>query len=188
MVFPCQSWKSPCCGIWGAMKTPVPTESRCLPTSEEMPGCLTCGGALLQAQVSAQAVSFWKLSFCCLSVLPLSTDWKRGELKSLPCLRQYVCLSEQNGDYYLGPQLFRVWYPWSLQSLNQALLATSHESTENLTPQMPTLGSPFHFSPPWSCAINTPSQLHRCGQAGGCSDPAIELWPWGTQATAVGVE
>lgn len=75
-----------------------------------------------------------------------------------------------------------------LQSLNQALLAASHESTENLTPEMPTLGSPFHFSPPWSCAINTPSQLHRCGQAGGCSDPAVELWPWGTQATAVGAE
>lgn len=75
-----------------------------------------------------------------------------------------------------------------LQNLNQALPATSHESTENLTPEMPTLGSPFHFSPPWSCAISTPSRLRRCGQEGGYSDPAIELWPWGAQATAVGAE
>ena len=75
-----------------------------------------------------------------------------------------------------------------LQSLNQALLATSHESTENLTPEMPTLGSSFHFSSPWSSAISAPSRLRRCGQEGGYSDPAIELWPWGTQATAVGAE
>lgn len=78
--------------------------------------------------------------------------------------------------------------PGVLQNLNQALPATSHESTENLTPEMPTLGSPFHFSPPWSCAISTPSRLRRCGQEGGYSDPAIELWPWGAQATAVGAE
>lgn len=103
---------------FGELKTPVPTESQCLPTNEETPGCLTCGGALLQAQVSAQAVG--KLSFCHLSVFPLRTDWKQGEVKSLPYLCQRVCLSVRNGNYYSGPQLFRVWYPLSPAELQSS--------------------------------------------------------------------